>query len=278
MAGPGRGEERENGSIPATLIQSIKQLLGQHINIISHKRHSIITPDNEVIVDVNYNVIPFDQYNIYFIDKSDIKQLLPNTDKYVFSINECNVKLSSSTLNNFKKYVPVHIFTTLSNNYSTSGQLENQFCYFALIVNEPMHNLITPLSMSFKPNPIKALYPKDFKPQVEEINENTLRSNYKNELTNISILSFVDNVVIAKSFQETSSNTSTTAFIIDFNKIPRDKSINGIILIISERKPFHVLYYPIKTFIITVEQLNSINEFLKNDYINYLNYQYMMNN
>ena len=127
--------------------RTIKQLLGQNITIISFTYSDVITNDENIIVDVKYTSIPISILKIYYIETSSLKHIMPNNEKYVATINGCNVKISLPNLDKDMKILPIRIKPTLSNNYSSSGQLNAQFAYYGIPVsiNNCMNYLCTPL-------------------------------------------------------------------------------------------------------------------------------------
>ena len=254
--------------------QSIKQLLGQNVRIITHSSNDVITENDSLIVDVEYTSIPFSLLKIYYVKVSDLKRLMPNCEKYVAVINGCNVKISSPKLKEFSKVLPIKIKATLSNNYSSSGQLDSQFAYYGTTVSSPMNSLCSPLKYinhSFEPfdtEEIKPIYTPEFKSEFEKkvkdshqkLLDETMKY-YKQALSTFNILSAVDHVTSeVKNISE--CKMGTTGYVIPFDLIPLDKSINGIILIQPKRIPNYVLFYPTKNFTICSEELVSIKKFI----------------
>lgn len=266
--------------------RSIKQLLGQNISILSYETNDIITDDERIIVDVKYTSIPFSLLKIYYIKVSEMKQLMPNSEKYVININRCNVKITYSDSEKYKNILPIRIKPTLSNNYSISGQLESQFAYYGTTVTTPMNSLCTPLKYinhkfePFETEVVKPIFTKEFKETFDKkLNEkfNSMLeetiSYYKQAAGIFNILSTMDHILNVKDFSE--CKAGTTGYVILFDIIPIDKNINGIILIQPKRIPNYVLFYPTKNFIICEEELKSIKNFLEQDAINYYNFQYV---
>lgn len=266
--------------------RSIKQLLGQNITIISYESNDIITDDERVIVDVKYTSIPFSLLKIYYVKVSEMKKLIPNSEKYVVTINGCNVKISSPKLKEFNKVLPIRIKATLSNNYSSVGQLDSQFSYYGTTVTTPMNSLCTPLKYinhkfePFETEIIKPIYTKEFKDAFDKkIKENfnflleeTIKY-YKQSLSTFNILSAVDHVLNVQTFSE--CKIGTTGYVIPFDIIPTKGNLNGIILIQAKRIPNFVLFYPTRNFTLCEEELISIKEFLEQDAVNYYNFQYV---
>ncbi|EAX85300.1 hypothetical protein TVAG_047400 [Trichomonas vaginalis G3] len=121
---------------------------------------------------------------------------------------------------------------------------------------------------------IKPIYPSDYK-KYTLISEDETKSAYKSEIQQFPILKAVDNLVIAKSFDE--CKLGTTGYLIDFNKLPSGTNINGIILIQPKRIPSMVLFFPTMGFTICEEEMDSIREFIKMDEINAINFDYCAN-
>lgn len=271
---------------------TIKQYLGQHITIISYTTSDIITSDDCIIVDIEYTSIQLSPFITYYIKTSSIKPIIPNSDKYIASINNCNVKITIPNISDYQSIpnslIPINIRATLPNNYSPNGPIESQFTYFGTIVSSPMNNLCTPLryiNHSYEPfsvEPIKALYPQDYITQHESQHKDSFETDllftvkqYKQALVLFNILAPIDRVVSVNKFSECISGT--TGYVINFSEIPLTEYINGIILIQSKRIPNYILFYPTDTCTISPEELLSIKQFLENDIVNYYNYEYVMN-
>lgn len=269
---------------------TIKQHLGQHITILSFQASDIITSDDCVLVDVTYSCIHFSPFTIYYIPVSDIKPLVPNSDKYIVNINNCNVKITLNDPPDTKHpnhLIPINIRATLPNNYSPNGELESQFTYFATIVSQPLNSLCTPLrymNHSFEPfetPPVKQLYPESYVSEYQASHKDSFETDllfmvnqYKASYVTFNILSSIDRVIPVTSFSE--CVLGTTAYVIAFEKIPLDSDINGIILIQPKRIPEYVMFYPTNSCVICVEELLSIKEFLARDVVNYYNFKYVM--
>ena len=258
---------------------SIRELLGQDIQIKSVKVNSIVTDDECYIIDVEYINIKFNPFEVIFIDVGEVKPMIPNSTVYAARINGCNVKISIQRIADFKSKIPIHISPKLSDNVSAEGQLNDIFSYYGKVVRRPMHDLCTPLkypghqATPFKLPPIPKLYPEGYKLKRSYTMEET-KDAYKAEASQQSQLKAVDNFVIAKSFDE--CKFGTTGYIIDYSKIPQDRYLNGIILIQAKRIPNVVLFYPTNVYMLYLEELESIKNFLEMDEINALNYDFVM--
>lgn len=258
---------------------AIKQLLGQKINIVSYRENNIMTDDESYIIDVEYYSLKFSPLRIFYINVSELKSIIPDSNEFVIQINNCNVKIASPLLSSFKKVIPIIITEMSENNYSVHGQLNQTFKYFGKIVRQPLNYLITPLKYPnhqytpFKFEPIQPIYPSDYNPKFNITEEDTKRA-YRAEMIQCPILKNVDTIQTVKSFSDCKMNT--TAYLIDYKLIP-DDGTNGIILIQPKRLPNLILFYPTMSFNICAEEVESIKDFLVQDEINLKNYHYCMN-
>lgn len=284
-------------------VAAIKQILGQNSTLISYTVNSLVDWSNSVYVDVVYKSIPINSFDIYYIPLTDIKHLIPNSEKYVTTVNDCTVKLNNPKLTSFKSYLPIRIKKTIINdtdaydNFYTSvdnstfefktNVTQPPASYFGTTVTLPMNSLITPLSLinndssastAFEVTLPPILYPKDFKPQFITM-ESTI-NNYKQSLTNTKLLSIVNNIedYTSKSFNfdPATTNYTTSCYLLHSSQLP-DKSINGIILLQPRRIPDVLLYYPTNSYTISADEINSIKKFIEHDRINYFNFEYLKN-
>lgn len=106
-------------------ISSIKQILGQNTQVISYKLNSVVNWDGTVVVDVEYQHIPVNPFTIYYVPITEIKHLIPNSEKYVCEVNGCRVKLNNPKLNAFKDYLPIKIRKTMLNQNDNYDNLYN---------------------------------------------------------------------------------------------------------------------------------------------------------
>ena len=259
----------------------IKQLLGQGVVIKSCVANDIITDDECFIVDIEYYAIAFSPFKFYFVNTSDLKQLIPGSAIYATQINGCNIKIVISSMDKYKKLVPITINVNMPNNVSSNGPLDQSFSYFGKVQKQPMNFLCTPLKYPnhqftpFKMEPIKPIFPADYK--YTSITEEETKEAYKSEIsaTKFALLSSIDNIVIAKSFDE--CKMGTTGYVIDIKAFPKDVNVNGVILIQPKRIPTMVLFFPTSAFTICAEEMDSIREFIAMDEINAKNFDYCMN-
>lgn len=294
-------------SFAVSPLNSIKQVLGQNATVLKYSVNSIITWDNNVYVDVEYKTIPIEQFSIYYIPISDIKHLIPNSEKYIATVNGCSVKLNNPKLTGFKDYLPIRIKRTIINdtnaydNYYTSlenpnsGQLKTSIssppaAYFGTTVSNPLNALLTPLSligsdpsmtapfMPISKPPI--LYPDSFKPKPTYDTSATLQQ-YKQTLANTKLLSIVDNIEDKTNsqfdFTQVPSLCSTTAYLISASQLAKSSNtpINGVIMIQPKRQYDLILYYPTNAYTISTAEIQSILQFIESERINYFNFQYL---
>lgn len=302
-------------------VAAIKQILGPNVSLLSYKVNSVISWSGEVFVDVEYTSIPIDQFSIYYIPINNIKHLIPNSEKYIFTLNGCQVKLTNPRLNQFNNYLPVRIKRSIINdtdaydNYYSSiddtssyslktGLTNSPAQYFATTVINPMNSLLTPLplvstnsinsinstnemdemnslnnfGLGFSINMPDKLYPSTFNPKIDYTMETTIQ-HYKQLLTNCHLLSLADDIKVFDSSTDgkifsASNLTSRTCYLIKSSELP-NHSIHGIIALQPKRIPDILLFYPTNKYNISVDELNSIKQFIMMDTINYYNYLYI---
>ena len=291
----------------AAPVRTIKQLIGPNAQLLSYRVSSILLPSNELLIDITYKSLTLSPFVIYYIPINTIKHLIPNSEKYTSTINGITIKLNNPKLNEFKDYLPVRVKPTMINNtdyyekyYSTIDGVKYELtlndpasapiAYFTTTVTNPLNALLTPLSLlndefnylsfgygdSSNTSQVVKLYPDNFTASDTYNLADTVKY-YKQTLSTIPSLSSVEN--ISTTFDDNIFNiketVNTTAYVIPIDKLPTNKPIFGIILIQAKRKVDMLLYYPINTFRISVEELKSIHEFMKNEMINYNNYHYL---
>lgn len=271
---------------PESLLHhTIKTYLGQHVVLKSVKQQPFITNDSTVPFHVTYLAFPVDTTKTFFADKSEIKQISPNSKNAVYKLYPENAKdpilvtIYNNRIKQEGKYVPFRI-----NPIAASVQESNDFpvpiTYFALINYEPLHDLVLPLHRSPKqsnrfmiPVPEK-LYPDSWKPPEPKWTVEQTVENYKFEVSCFRILSNVDKVVLVDSFEKT--HPSSTAYVLPYKLIPTDRPLNGVLLFIMKRHPDYILYFPTVTYTLDLDTLESFKRFCEYEMIEYNNYYYMM--
>lgn len=265
--------------------RAILQLIGNNVNLISFSSNDIITDDDRIIVDVKYTSIQLSTLRIYYIKYEDLKRLLPNSDIYITEIEGCGVKIKMSK--EPSKIVPIRVSPRIANNFSSSGQLEKQFLYYGTIVKSPLNSLYTPLKYMehayepFETEEIEKQCPDDFRSKIEkEIEQKDPSASvsiYQEASEAIVSLCLLDSFTFAKSLSE--CKDGTVGYVIDFRTILSEAKhqLNGIILIDSKRiNPYHVLYRPNQSFVISMSEIKSLAKFLDEDAKNYYNFRYIM--
>ena len=285
-------------------VRAIKQLIGQNATLVSYKVNSVVSWDGNVIVDIVYKSIPIDQFSIYYIKQSDIKHLIPNSEKYITVVNGCNVKLNNPKLSQFKDYLPVRIKNTIINstddyeNYytqsidddssvelkSNSSNLAN---YFGTTVTNPMNSLITPLNclidnnsstnsgFGFNISMPDKLYPDNFKPKDSYSLDETIKY-YRQVAQSIPATSIIQDIeVIDNNKLPDNQSMETTGYLINSSLLNGIDSLKGIILIQPKRICELILYYPTNAYTISNQEIESIIKFIEMDRINYNNFMYI---
>ena len=140
--------------------RSITNLLGVDIELINYIKTDIVSNDDEIIIDAFYKKLTLNPYEIYFIDKKEMKPLTPSSGTFIIKINDIDVKVKTNSQN---KIIPIRIFTTSD---------DKMFKYFGQVVRNPLTHFQT--NMKY-PNSIyllsnftpKQLYPADYKPSSQ---------------------------------------------------------------------------------------------------------------
>lgn len=259
--------------------ESIRQLLGRHITIERFSHSDVILPGDTVIVDVTYQAIQLSPFRIYYVETKDVKPIIPDSDKYVVTINKCFVKMTIPNINDYPKIIPIRILSTLP---SKTESIQAQFSYFGTIVTQPLSTLCTPIryiNHAYEPFDapiVEPIYPSTYVIEKEVVDNTALLQtvrNYKSALMLHNILNTVTNVVAVQKFSE--CKPGTTGYVLPFSEIPTDHDIDGIILIHSKRIPEYIMFYPTSSCTICVEELESIKRLLEHDLINYNNFKYV---
>lgn len=283
-------------------VRAIKQLIGQNATLISYKQNSVVSWDGNVIVDIVYRSIPIDQFSIYYVKQSEIKHLIPNSEKYITTINGCNVKLNNPKLNQFKEWLPIRIKKSMINDtdsyeeYYTqsiddtntnelknnSGGLAN---YFGTTVNNPMNSLITPLNLITNNNEYistgfnitlpEKLYPDNFKPKELYTLDETIKY-YRQVVQSLPAISIIQDIEQSDKLPENQS-METIGYLIDVKLLDTCDTLKGVILIQPKRICSLILYYPTNTYTISHEEIESIKKFVQMDQINYNNFMFIKN-
>lgn len=278
----------------ASPVRAIKQLIGPNATLLSYTVSSVLTSSDEVIVDATYYSLPITPFSIYYIPISSIRHLIPNSEKYIATVNSHSVKLNNPKLSEFHDYLPVRIKRTMVNTtdiyesyYSTTDDstftlndnASVPIAYFATTVVNPLNYLITPIhpySTSFNILTPSPLYPSSFVPPKSQYTIDDTINNYKQTVSTIPLLSNISSIEHSTTFPVDSSPIPTTAYVVSASILP-SSSIHGVILIQPKRIPDLILYYPTNTFTLSAEELASIKTFIDADIINYNNYYYLKN-
>lgn len=251
---------------------TIKSFIGVNSAITDFAPSDVILNDELLIVDVDAKMIELNPLKIYFIKKSDIKPIAPNSNKCGVRINRCNVIINMENVkqSSYKDYFPIKIRRCDNIEY------KEYYSYFGSIVNQPMNSLITPLLAhgDWKLNPEPKLYPDGYKPKIKTPIDR-IKSAYLNAFTAYPILGGITQTSLHTANSLSECTNELEGYLIDWHKLCSEKYIKGIILIKPIREPYLVCYIPTQMFTIHKEEIDSITSFLEYDEVNYLNFCYV---
>lgn len=252
---------------------TIKSLIGSSAKILETDVNEFILDDESLVIDVKYQSLMtnLSQTKIYYIDRSEIKKVQPNSDKSAVRVQGCNVLINSRINDNFKKLIPIKI--------STVDSMENYqyFPYYGIVVRTPMNFLCTPLTVDCKfiVEEVVPMFPDKYVPKMQYSKAEILRA-YKYNMQKFPILQNCTDIIEANDFSQCTKKTA--GYLIDWRNLIKDRDyINGIILIQPIRSPYEILYFVNTMFVIDSDEIESINEFLKQDEINFKNFDYVTN-
>jgi hypothetical protein len=260
-------------------ISTIKSLLGYDVKIISIKTNDVVLSNESVVVDVEYSDIPIDSSIIHYIPVSKFKQIIPNGTTCVVMVKERPVKVTLRE-NPYKRIIPLRINKVQPNNTIESEQADQTFSYFGIVVKNPLSYYCTIVkhpgmfSIQFDPPKVDKIYPDGFKFE-HKITEEKMMKSYQNTIKKISSLGMITGINKANSLEECSEYTK--GYIIDWEHLSKEKSLKGVLLIQPDRLPFSVLFIPSQMHRINEIELENIDKLLQMDFINYMNYNYIVN-
>jgi hypothetical protein len=260
-------------------VSTIKSLLGKDIKITSIKTNDIVLYDDTVIVDVEYSDIPIPGALIFYIPIKQFKPIIPDSTTYVITVNGCSVKVQLRTNIRFKEIIPLRINKVMANNTVDNEQVDQQFPYFGVVVKSPLSYFCTIIKypnthyLLYEPISIEKIYPEGFVPS-KTIDTDKIIGSYLSCIRNISSLNFITDIVAASSLEKCTEYTK--GYLIDWKFLKDSELLKGIILVQPERLPYLVVFIPSQSYRIDKDELASINRFLDMEYINYMNYEYIV--
>lgn len=251
-------------------INTVKSLIGLDAEVKSVKQNEIYREDGLLMVDVTYAALDVNPSIIHFVKKSDVKPISPDSQDYGVKIQGLNVLINMTDVNidSYKGYYPIQIMR------KDFIEDRRHFQYYGKICLKPLGYLCSPLmsKISFEFPPQTKLYPEKYKPK-KTCTEAYMITMYKHELQKFGLISNIDTIEKAKTFED--CKNSLVGYIIDWNELKKQDILQGIILIQPNRIPDMVLYIPSAMFMINMTDINNIDKFLEFSKVNWLNYCYV---
>lgn len=259
--------ESEYRSNPARLIYS---MLGNDIKIKNVEEQNYYE-NGYLIVDVTFVKSLFNPIKLYFAEKSKLKPLELNTNKYIAEINKTPVCITVPRVfaEKFKntKYYPIKIRKIMNNP---------QYKYYGIIQDSPMNNYASIINYTDKKflsagadfeaftasdRPYEKKYKKDISTQEEQ---------YKS-IINGTIFT-LNTVKKVKKFSEIDIHDENTGYVIDVNELKPELAkghLYGAVFCIKNRNVFDVMFIPAKQYIFTINDYRCLLSFLYNEFKNY---------
>ena len=247
--------------------QAIRSILGNDVYIDSYIKNDIILPNGYLIVDVKFDQIDFNTFNLYLA--TGVKQLNVNTDNYIIKIENKYVKIAKPSRDKF--YVKL---------YAAKPEVQDdliQINYYGYEIKKPrdiLHNFCsifgikklsyhgTALETSIK----KYTNPLDTKlvplKETENFkNINVISKDYTNSYINMASFKLCD--LINELSVVTLDKKPNKSSIIDFtNKTPEELKKylmsleKGFIILSENRYPTSLIYIYDDDYKLTEKQID----------------------
>lgn len=233
--------------------QSIRAIIGNDVYIDSYQKNDIILPNGYLLVDVKYDQIDFNTFDLYLAE--NVKQLNLNTDKYIVKIENKYVKIIKPTKDKF--YIKL---------YAAKPEIQDeqiQINYYGLEIKKPrdiLHNFCSIFGvkkLSYHGTVLKTKitkYTNPLKTKISPIDEtmnfkniNVINKDYINSYINMTSFKVCD-LINELPVLDLKSKPTTTS-IIDFeNKTPKELKDyllsleKGYIILSDNRNPTSLIY------------------------------------
>lgn len=247
--------------------QSIRAILGNDVYIDSYQKNDIILPNGYLLVDVKYDQIDFNTFDLYLAE--NVKQLNLNTDKYIVKIENKYVKIIKPTKDKF--YIKL---------YAAKPEIQDeqiQINYYGLEIKKPrdiLHNFCSIFGvkkLSYHGTVLKTKITKYINPLKTKISPIDETMNFKN--INVINKDYVNSYINMTSFKVCDlinelpilnlNSKPTTTSIIDFeNKTPKELKDyllsleKGYIILSDSRNPTSLIYVYDNDYILSENQID----------------------
>ena len=275
--------------------ETIRSILGNDVEIIKYDIQDVITRNDEVVVNVEYSMIDFSLFDVYFVEK--IKKL--NLASNVYVAEEIK-RISSDEVENdsiksivlIQMTVPHENFYVMLKNYCQSMENENIVIkYFAIEIKNPsdlLHSFCNMFSVkllsyhgtmlkcptvSFKTN-----LTVDAQKETDVFNKmSVVSSGYNCSCYDITCFKNFDtsNVLPIVKLKDITTVAEKTCVIIDYTNVDSldefKKIKHGLFWYSNERNnPYTCIYYNDPLIQVTPEMINNMIIAMSYDIINYI--------
>ena len=247
--------------------QSIRAILGNDVYIDSYTKNDIILPNGYLLVDVKYDQIDFNTFNLYLAE--NVKQLNLNSDKYIVKIENKYVKIIKPSKEKF--YIKL---------YAAKPEIQDeqiQINYYGLEIKKPrdiLHNFCSIFGvkkLSYHGTVLEShitTYTNPLKTKISPLDEtmnfkniNVINKDYINSYINMASFKVCD--LINELPVVTLKDKVETTCIIDFeSSTPEElkkflvKLEKGYIILSDSRNPTSLIYILDNDYTLTEQQID----------------------
>ena len=251
-------------------VNTVKAFLGVDIEVLNVQQSDVIRYDGLVAVDVEYKSLEINPIQIYYVKRSELKPISPDSQEYGTKVNGINilVNISPRMRQYYKTIVPLRI---MRKDYAEDRKY---FQYYGTVVMKPLGYLCTTFLSkgNWSVPDVQKLYPDSYKPK-STTSEEKMISAYRFESEKFKLFGKLSDVKIVDSFDV--CENELIGYIIPWERIKNETISHGVILIQPERIWDMVMYVPTAMFSLNKNMLDSIDKFIQFSKVNWLNCSYI---
>lgn len=251
-------------------VNTIKSFLGVDIEVIRANQSDTIRYDGLVEIEVEYKSLEINPIQIYYINRSELKPISPDSQEYGTKINDINilVNISPRMRQLYKTIVPLRV---MRKDYAEDRKY---FQYYGTVVMKPLGYLCTAFLSkgNWSVPDVQKLYPDKYFPKTV-VSEEKMISAYEFEAKKFKLFGELSDVKIVDTFD--ACENELVGYVIPWERIQNETISHGIILIQPERIWNMVMYVPTAMFSLNKNMIDSIDKFIQFSKTNWLNCSYI---